>query len=142
MTSYYWRGRVYDFYADGQWSNSGAASLDFEPASQTLNLVNAQNRAEAQFQFTMKLPQQSFVVRALRAGMDGPARQCVCDIHREWAERSACMVCGSTDRTRRPLSSPRGDRQSNNRKNWKRRERIIRHGFRIVILRFRRTSKL
>ena len=60
-TPYYWRGRVYDFYADGQWSNSGATSLDFQPASQNLNLVNAQNRAAAQFQFTMELPRQSLL---------------------------------------------------------------------------------
>jgi transglutaminase-like putative cysteine protease len=55
---YYWRGRVYDFYADGQWSNSGDTTLDFQPASQNLNLVNAQNRSEARFQFTMQFPQQ------------------------------------------------------------------------------------
>ena len=60
-TPYYWRGRVYDFYSDGQWSISNASTLDFQPASQTLNLVNAQNRTEAQFQFTMKLPQQSLL---------------------------------------------------------------------------------
>ena len=60
-TPYYWRGRVYDFYADGQWTNSGATSLDFQPSSQNLNLVNAQNRVDAQFQFTMQLPRQSLL---------------------------------------------------------------------------------
>ena len=60
-TPYYWRGRVYDFYSNGQWSNSSATSLDFQPTSQNLNLVNFQNRAEAQFQFTMQLPQQSLL---------------------------------------------------------------------------------
>jgi Transglutaminase-like superfamily len=59
--TYYWRGRVYDFYSSGQWSNSSATSLDFQPTSQNLNLVNAQNRVEAQFQFTMQLPQQSLL---------------------------------------------------------------------------------
>jgi transglutaminase-like putative cysteine protease len=61
ITHYYWRGRVYDVYANGQWSNSGASSLDFEPASQNLNLVNAQNRVPAQFEFTMQLPAQSLL---------------------------------------------------------------------------------
>ena len=61
ITHYYWRGRVYDFYANGQWSNSSASSLDFQSESQPLNLVNAQNRTEAQFQFTMELPQQSLL---------------------------------------------------------------------------------
>ena len=60
-TPYYWRGRVYDFYVDGQWTNSSATSLDFQPASQNLSLVNAQNRTEALFQFTMQLPGQSLL---------------------------------------------------------------------------------
>ena len=60
-TPYYWRGRVYDFYADGQWTNSSATSLDFQPSSQNLSLVDAQNRTEAQLQFTMQLPRQSLL---------------------------------------------------------------------------------
>jgi len=59
--TYYWRGRVYDFYSNGQWSNSSATSLDFQPTTQNLDLVNAQNRVEAQFQFTMQLPQQGLL---------------------------------------------------------------------------------
>ena len=61
MTPYYWRGRVYDFYSNGQWGISNASTLDFQPSSQNLNLVNAQNRVEAEFQFTMQLPQQSLL---------------------------------------------------------------------------------
>jgi len=60
-TPYYWRGRVYDFYSDGQWSNSNASSVDFQPASPNLNLVNGQNRERAQFEFTMELPPQSLL---------------------------------------------------------------------------------
>ncbi|MGA7193512.1 MAG: transglutaminase domain-containing protein [Anaerolineales bacterium] len=60
-TPYYWRGRVYDFYSNGQWSNSSATTLDFEPSSQNLNLVNAENRIDAEFQFTMQLPEQSLL---------------------------------------------------------------------------------
>lgn len=60
-TPYYWRGRVYDFYVDGQWTNSSATSLDFQPSSQNLSLVGAQNRREALFQFTMQLPRQSLL---------------------------------------------------------------------------------
>ncbi|HUH98578.1 MAG TPA: transglutaminaseTgpA domain-containing protein [Anaerolineales bacterium] len=59
--TYYWRGRVYDFYSNGQWSNVGASSLDFEPANGNLDLANAQNRVSAQFQFTMRLPEQSLL---------------------------------------------------------------------------------
>jgi transglutaminase-like putative cysteine protease len=58
---YYWRGRVYDFYSSGQWSNSSASTIDFGAENQNLNLVNAENRSEAQFQFTMQLPQQSLL---------------------------------------------------------------------------------
>ena len=59
--TYYWRGRVYGFYANGQWNNAGTSSLDFQPANGNLNIINAQNRSEAQFQFTMQLPQQSLL---------------------------------------------------------------------------------
>ncbi|HEY9153355.1 MAG TPA: transglutaminase-like domain-containing protein, partial [Anaerolineales bacterium] len=52
---------VYDFYSNGGWSNTGASTLDFQPSSQTLNLVNAPDRVESQFQFTMQLPQQSLL---------------------------------------------------------------------------------
>ena len=58
---YYWRGRVYDFYINGQWSTSSTSSLDFQPASPNLDLANSQNRAQAQFQFTMQLPDQSLL---------------------------------------------------------------------------------
>jgi transglutaminase-like putative cysteine protease len=59
--TYYWRGRVYDYYANGQWNVTSASSLDFEPANPDLNLVNAQNHSDALFQFTMQLPQQSLL---------------------------------------------------------------------------------
>ena len=59
--SYYWRGQVYGFYANGQWNNAGTASLDFQPANGNLNIINVQNRTEARFQFTMQLPQQSLL---------------------------------------------------------------------------------
>ena len=59
--AYYWRGQVYGFYANGQWSNTGISSLDFQPANGNLNIINAPNRSEAQFQFTIQLPQQSLL---------------------------------------------------------------------------------
>ena len=59
--TYYWRGQVYGFYTNGQWSNTGISSLDFQPANGNLNIINFQNRSEAQFQFTMQLPQQSLL---------------------------------------------------------------------------------
>jgi transglutaminase-like putative cysteine protease len=59
--TYYWRGQVYGFYTNGQWSNIGISSLDFQPANGNLNIINFQKRGEAQFQFTMQLPRQSLL---------------------------------------------------------------------------------
>ena len=84
LTPYYWRGRVYDFYSNGQWSISNASTLDFQPASQYLNLVNAQNRTEAQFQFTMQLPRQSLLYAPSEpVWVDQPGRVSVDSIENE-----------------------------------------------------------
>ncbi len=58
---YYWRGRVYDFYNNGQWSATPAARLDFLPAGGNLSLPDPQNRELAVFQFQTQLPQQSLL---------------------------------------------------------------------------------
>jgi len=60
-TRYYWRGRVYDIYSNGQWISSPASTLDFEPSSTDLKFPNADNRALALMQFTFQLPSQSLL---------------------------------------------------------------------------------
>ena len=60
-TRYYWRGRVYDVYSNGQWISSPASTLDFEPSSSDLKIPNTDNRALAFLQFTLQLPSQSLL---------------------------------------------------------------------------------
>ncbi len=58
-TRYYWRGRVYDVYNNGQWTDSPAARVDFGPGSSSLNIPNADGRQEGDFEFTFQLPAQT-----------------------------------------------------------------------------------
>ncbi len=60
-TRYYWRGRVYDVYSNGQWISSPAATLDFEPSNPDLKIPNTDNRGLAFLQFTLQLPSQSLL---------------------------------------------------------------------------------
>lgn len=58
---FYWRGRVYDTYSDGQWSVSPSAGLDFQPTSDDLPVANIQNHSLAQLQFTVSFPAQTLI---------------------------------------------------------------------------------
>lgn len=58
-TRYYWRGRAYDFYSNGQWSDSPASRLDFEPGDSNLNIPNVVGRQGGDFKITFQLPPQS-----------------------------------------------------------------------------------
>jgi len=60
-TRYYWRGRVYDFYSNGQWVSTPASYLDFEPGNGDLKIPSAENRGLAFLQFTLQLPSQSLL---------------------------------------------------------------------------------
>ncbi len=58
-TRYYWRGRVYDFYNNGQWSDSPASRLDFGPGDSSLNIPNVVGRQEGDFKITFRLAAQN-----------------------------------------------------------------------------------
>ncbi len=58
---YYWRGRVYDYYVNGQWSNSPASNLTFQPKESDLKIPNPDNRSEALIRFTVQFPSQSLI---------------------------------------------------------------------------------
>ncbi|MBI2758652.1 MAG: hypothetical protein HYX49_08220 [Chloroflexi bacterium] len=58
---YYWRGRVYDVYSNGQWINTPTARLDFQPGNSDLKIPNADNRAGATLLFTLQLARQSLL---------------------------------------------------------------------------------
>ncbi len=60
---YYWRGRVYDTYNDGQWRSSTLFSEDFAPDdNEDFSLLSTQaEETEARFAFTMLLSKQGLM---------------------------------------------------------------------------------
>jgi transglutaminase-like putative cysteine protease len=58
---FYWRGRVYDRYSDGQWSTLTASTRAFNPQSGDLSIPDAKDRSEAQLRFTSQFPTQSLL---------------------------------------------------------------------------------
>jgi len=60
-TRYYWRGRVYDSYSNGQWTSVPASTLNVGPGDNDLKIPNADNRGGALLQFTLQLPSQSLL---------------------------------------------------------------------------------
>ena len=58
---FYWRGRVYDQYTDGQWSTRSAATRAFNPQGGELAIPDANDRSAAQLQFTSQFPSQSLL---------------------------------------------------------------------------------
>jgi transglutaminase-like putative cysteine protease len=58
---YYWRGRVYDHYINGQWSSSPATIFGFHPNDSNIKIPNPDNRSEALLRFTVQFPSQSLI---------------------------------------------------------------------------------
>lgn len=58
---YYWRGRVYDNYSNGQWTSSPAANMNFNPTQGDLVIPNTQDRSLVQFQFNWQSPSQNLL---------------------------------------------------------------------------------
>jgi transglutaminase-like putative cysteine protease len=58
---YYWRGRVYDRYVDGEWSTSPAVTLGSHPDDSSLKIPDSDNRSVAMLQFTVQFPSQSLI---------------------------------------------------------------------------------
>ncbi len=58
---FYWRGRVYDEYADGQWSTQKPSTFSFDPERGGLAIPDAQLRSTAQLRFTVQFASQSLL---------------------------------------------------------------------------------
>ncbi|MDD2923018.1 MAG: transglutaminase domain-containing protein [Anaerolineales bacterium] len=58
---YYWRGRTYDQYANGQWSNSVSTRKNFNPAVDQLQPGELLTRYEARFTVTLNFPKQELL---------------------------------------------------------------------------------
>ncbi len=58
---YYWRGRVYDQYINGQWSNTNVTRQNFDPELDELQTIDPLTRNEANFTVTMNFPRQELI---------------------------------------------------------------------------------
>jgi hypothetical protein len=58
---YYWRGRIYDYYSNGQWTETPSHSLGFQPVGGDLKIPNSAGRSEALLKFTNHFPAQSLI---------------------------------------------------------------------------------
>lgn len=48
---YYWRGRTYDYFVNGQWYTTGTSREDYSPASDISSLISIEQREPARFVF-------------------------------------------------------------------------------------------
>ncbi len=58
---YYWRGRVYDHYIDGKWTNQSAHESKFDPENNQLTPADMGNRVEVHFTVTMRLEEPTLL---------------------------------------------------------------------------------
>jgi len=58
---YYWRGRVYDQYINGQWSSTNSIRKNFDPKSDVIQTSTALTRHEANFTVTINFPGQKLI---------------------------------------------------------------------------------
>ncbi len=58
---YYWRGRVYDNYTNGQWTSSPTTTLHFQPTAHDISVPYPNGRSLAQLRFTLQFPTQSLI---------------------------------------------------------------------------------
>jgi transglutaminase-like putative cysteine protease len=59
---FYWRGRVYDIYNNGQWRNSTVISRDFAPEEEELSIsATVTGQTDVRFAFTMLLTKQGLI---------------------------------------------------------------------------------
>ncbi len=58
---YYWRGRVYDHYANGKWTSESTSVSNFNAADDRLDLADTDTRREVSFTVTMRLKEQTLL---------------------------------------------------------------------------------
>ena len=61
IVRYYWQGRVYDHYMNGQWSSSPASTFGSHPEDSDLKIPDADSRSAALLQFTVQFPSQTLI---------------------------------------------------------------------------------
>jgi transglutaminase-like putative cysteine protease len=58
---YYWRGRVYDRYENGQWTTTSSLRQNFDPEETEITLIHSANRIEVDLEVTVNFPKQELL---------------------------------------------------------------------------------
>jgi len=58
---YYWRGRTYDQYENGQWTNTSSLHQNFDPEENEISLIDPAHRIEVELEVTVNFPQQELL---------------------------------------------------------------------------------
>jgi transglutaminase-like putative cysteine protease len=58
---YYWRGRVYDRYENGQWTSTSSLRKSFNPQEDEVLLADGPDRVEANLEITINFPKQELL---------------------------------------------------------------------------------
>jgi transglutaminase-like putative cysteine protease len=58
---YYWRGRVYDHYENGQWTDTSSLQQSFNPQEDEVLLADGLNRTEVDLEITINFPTQELL---------------------------------------------------------------------------------
>ncbi|MFN8412850.1 MAG: transglutaminase domain-containing protein [Anaerolineales bacterium] len=58
---YYWRGRIYDKYENGQWVATSSTEKSFNSKKDEIEISNPNNRTEVKIKFTVNFPEQELV---------------------------------------------------------------------------------
>lgn len=58
---YYWRGRIYDKYENGQWVATNSTEKSFNSKKDEIEISNPNNRTEVKIKFTVNFPEQELV---------------------------------------------------------------------------------
>lgn len=58
---YYWRGRIYDKYENGQWTSTNSSTQDFNSQNDEIRPLSIRKHTEVDFKFTMNFPHQELI---------------------------------------------------------------------------------
>ena len=109
---YYWRGRVYNVYQAGVWSDSADTQLVFQPNQENLGIPDAADRSAAAFVLTSNFPTQRLIYAPspavwLDRAADVTAVRTATSVYDafSWEARTA-MAAGSIYQVRAELRNP------------------------------------
>jgi transglutaminase-like putative cysteine protease len=87
---YYWRGRIYNEYKNGQWTNSTSLRQSFDPGKDKILLANPLHRSEVTFKITVNFQKQELLY--------GPAEM-------TWVDHESSMIVNALPEGERDVTA-------------------------------------